>query len=285
MLAKMWENSVRQDIWDVFEYLAKTGITIRLNDQQGLKNTIYDFYHSHGKAPTQILTLFKQELANVHQQLRRRTEILFVETPEWFRYYTFQPSDRRAMDSCICRIYLNPQPGHFKIISDIAGLYFSQPASRRKPMHFKFINPGHAATRHIRRADKIVIYASMEGDFIPSMVQLVRAYPKEYFYEEVPKFTSKIRNGVGRATEPAKGGKFRELVRSLSGSREAEFSYGQYVSYLIAVAIKVIAVNEKIFQNENEFISFHTLPEQSIRKLYTGVSDFVVNRLNKDLAV
>jgi len=283
-------TSIRKDLQLVLQMLRKSEKEYSLDDPKELASEIYRYYRSHSKEE------FNEELTLAQEKLRWTMIALnslglfkseFArEKDTYVRFYswdTTRKDDEEIVNSCTVRIYLNPQLVHFQdVLVDLVLFYSKLKPNWQSPLMFKMPLWINLKPATVERSDKIIFYANPQNKLVERLLARIKTYPANYFNQQTPLFTNKIRDGVGVAYEPKEDNFLVRHLRKITGRQDIFLSYGTYMSNLIADCIQRGVIMRGI-RKKGQLLQFNLLDEQQIITIGTTALIFILERVKVDL--
>ena len=290
VLSGEFMSTVRADIIKVLQFLHKQDRNYGLSAPTSIATTIYHYYATHGKET------IREVVPLIHHKLTQTiTGINAIgifneqaDSKQWKRYYSWKLEEDlndEIIDSCSIRIYLNPKLEYIdKVLIDLITFYHKLPV--KSPLMFKILDPNHIQNNLIflKGADKAVLYVNPANELVERLQARLLSYPEDYFYNSIPLFSKKVRNGVGIAYEPKERSLLIQVLQGLNvlAKNEVALSYGQFMSYAIAQGIRMEIMRLKI-RRHTETINFSTLSEEQMKSITIRTIVFVFDRMKEDL--
>ena len=279
---------VRADILRVMSFLVGQNKEIDLVSPETIATYVYTYYGSHGKEMLPELSLvvqrkLEQTVIGI-QSLKRFDEQ--TDRKLWHCFYSWKLSEdvqERLIDSCTVRLYLNIKLEHIdEVVVKLMRFYLK--VSNRVPLMFKLPDPVYVRNnlKFIEGADKVVLYVNPNERLVEKLEAHLLTYPSYYFYETVPLFCRRVRNGVGIAHEPKENSIFVNMLKGLLGRNEISLSYGQYMSYLVSQGIR-LALFELKLKRYTDTVNFSGLSDAQVRTITQKTLLFVFARMKEDL--
>jgi len=287
-LSKPIKEAIRTDLSVLFQEFVRRSEFYNVNDIEGLKQKINNYYLSLSPNPiSHNIRSAKSRLRFIHSEIMDILRPLSLTHPNstwdgWIFYYTFD-INKYLTSNCNIRFYLNPTLEGYKVLLDLLKYYISLPLKSRGLILLKIADFSweHFSLSHFSRSDQVVIYCSPKA--LPFIEPKLRTYYKNNFYDSVPLFTEKINRGVSKAYSTKEETGIHRIIKNGYGKEiEKDLSYGQYISYLIAVGIQIYV--ERNFPSLKTF-SFHDLNSEQQRSLYLFVLRYAETFLKDDLLI